>query len=114
MEFGNAHDRINAAFSALQSEMREIRNQDINLMKQLMNINDSIQRLGKRSSPASASRSRRMTRRISRKPGLGKITDEESGFSQKDEIQFMTNVKLWKYSQSDESSSDSGSTSESE
>ena len=92
---------------------REIRGQDITLMKQLMTINDSIQKLSRKAS-SPTSRSRRMTRKVSRRPGLGSIEDEQRGYSRKDEIKLMTNVKLWKYSQSDESSSDSGSNSESE
>jgi hypothetical protein len=76
-------------------------------MKQLLSINDSIQRLSRKKSDKS--RARRMTRKISRKPALTEIADEDHTFSRKDEITLLTNVKLWKYSQSDESSSGSES-----
>lgn len=107
MEFISATDRVNAAFATLQSELREIRTQDISLMKQLLSINDSIQRLSKKK--GDKSRARRMTRKISRKPTLAEIEDEDQTFSKKDEITLLTNIKLWKYSQSDESSSGSES-----
>ncbi|XP_061176350.1 uncharacterized protein LOC133185256 [Saccostrea echinata] len=107
MEFISATDRVNAAFATLQSELREIRTQDISLMKQLLSINDSIQNLSRRRSDKS--RARRMTRKISRKPALAEITDEDQTYSRKDEIKLLTNIKLWKYSQSDESSSGSES-----
>lgn len=76
-------------------------------MKQLLSINDSIQKLSKKK--GDKSRARRMTRKISRKPTLAEITDEEQTFSRRDEITLLTNIKVWKYSQSDESSSGSES-----
>mmetsp|Transcript_29730 Transcript_29730/g.47377 ORF Transcript_29730/g.47377 Transcript_29730/m.47377 type:complete len:113 (-) Transcript_29730:7-345(-) len=107
MEFISATERVNAAFATLQSELKEIRTQDISLMKQLLSINDSIQKLSKKK--GDKSRARRMTRKVSRKPTLAEITDEEQTFSRRDEITLLTNIKVWKYSQSDESSSGSES-----
>ncbi|XP_060069688.1 uncharacterized protein LOC132549748 [Ylistrum balloti] len=43
-------DRINGALATLRSEMLDLRQQDVQLMKQLMCINDNIQTLSKRRS----------------------------------------------------------------
>ncbi|XP_060069609.1 uncharacterized protein LOC132549675 [Ylistrum balloti] len=43
-------DRINNALATLRSEMLDLRQQDIKLMKQLVSINDSIKSLTKRRS----------------------------------------------------------------
>lgn len=99
--------KVEIFFQTILFFQREIRTQDISLMKQLLSINDSIQRLSKKKSDKS--RARRMTRKISRKPTLAEIEDEDQTFSRKDEITLLTNIKLWKYSQSDESSSGSES-----
>ncbi|OWF52478.1 uncharacterized protein LOC110447675 [Mizuhopecten yessoensis] len=45
---GSATDRINGALATLRSEMADLRQQDVMLMKQLININDTIQSLAKR------------------------------------------------------------------
>lgn len=103
----SSEDYSRNIFQTILFFQREIRTQDISLMKQLLSINDSIQRLSKKKSDKS--RARRMTRKISRKPTLAEIEDEDQTFSRKDEITLLTNIKLWKYSQSDESSSGSES-----
>ncbi|XP_033740477.1 uncharacterized protein LOC117327536 [Pecten maximus] len=41
-------DRITSALATLRSEMLDLRQQDVQLMKQLMNINNNIQTLTKR------------------------------------------------------------------
>jgi hypothetical protein len=38
-----ATERMNSAFAVLRTELNEMRSQDIQLMKQLLNINNSIQ-----------------------------------------------------------------------
>ncbi|XP_033740480.1 uncharacterized protein LOC117327539 [Pecten maximus] len=43
-----ATDRINTALATLRSEMADLRQQDVMLMKQLIHINDTIQSLSKR------------------------------------------------------------------
>ncbi|XP_060069696.1 uncharacterized protein LOC132549754 [Ylistrum balloti] len=43
-----ATDRINSALATLRNEMADLRQQDVMLMKQLININDTIQSLAKR------------------------------------------------------------------
>ena len=47
MAMDNATERVNTALAALRTELSEMRNQDVQLMKQLMNINSSIQQLTK-------------------------------------------------------------------
>ncbi|XP_069138464.1 uncharacterized protein [Argopecten irradians] len=44
----NAGDRLNNALATLRSEMADLRQQDVMLMKQLIHINDTIQSLSKR------------------------------------------------------------------
>lgn len=44
----NATERVNTALAALRTELSDMRNQDVQLMKQLMNINNSIQQLTKK------------------------------------------------------------------
>ena len=48
MAHDNATDRVNSALATLRNELSEMRNQDVQLMKQLLNINNSIQQLSKR------------------------------------------------------------------
>ncbi|XP_021349191.1 uncharacterized protein LOC110447668 [Mizuhopecten yessoensis] len=43
-----ATDRINSALATLRSDMLDIRQQDVQLMQQLMSINDNIKTLTKR------------------------------------------------------------------
>ncbi|XP_033740478.1 uncharacterized protein LOC117327537 [Pecten maximus] len=43
-----ASDRINSALATLRSEMLDLRQQDVQLMKQLLSINDNIKTLSKR------------------------------------------------------------------
>lgn len=44
----NATERVNSALAVLRSELGEMRDQDVQLMKQLLNINDSIKELSKK------------------------------------------------------------------
>lgn len=44
----NATERVNSALAVLRSELSEIRDQDVQLMKQLLNINDSIKELSQK------------------------------------------------------------------
>ncbi|XP_069108265.1 uncharacterized protein [Argopecten irradians] len=50
METGNACDRINTALATLRSEMLDLRQQDVQLMNQLMSINNNIKTLAKQRS----------------------------------------------------------------
>ena len=43
-----ATERMNSAFAVLRTELNEMRSQDVQLMKQLLNINNSIQQLTKK------------------------------------------------------------------
>ncbi|OWF52476.1 hypothetical protein KP79_PYT06866 [Mizuhopecten yessoensis] len=55
---GNTTDRINNALAALRSEMFDLRQQDGQLMKQLICINENIKTLSKRPIPARPIRKR--------------------------------------------------------
>lgn len=43
-----ATERMNSAFAVLRTELNEMKSQDVQLMKQLLNINNSIQQLTKK------------------------------------------------------------------
>lgn len=43
-----ATERMNSAFAVLRTELNEMRSQDVQLMKQLLNINNSIEQLTKK------------------------------------------------------------------
>ncbi|XP_063403969.1 uncharacterized protein LOC134687528 isoform X2 [Mytilus trossulus] len=47
MEQNNVDDRITLALNTLRNELLDLRSQDVKLMKQLLNINDTIQTLFK-------------------------------------------------------------------
>ena len=69
----NATQRVNSALAVLRNELDEMRNQDVQLMKQLLNINSSIQQLSKRNT-----HSRRV--RVSnkrRRPMLSQVFSEQ-------------------------------------
>lgn len=53
----NATERVNTALAALRTELSDMRNQDVQLMKQLMNINSSIQQLTKKQKHSKRSKS---------------------------------------------------------
>lgn len=62
MAMDNATERVNTALAALRTELSEIRSQDVQLMKQLMNINSSIQQLTKKQKHSKRSKSTRSQR----------------------------------------------------
>ncbi|XP_063402035.1 uncharacterized protein LOC134686298 [Mytilus trossulus] len=113
----NATERVNTALAALRTELSDMRNQDVQLMKQLMNINNSIQQLTKKQKSSKRSKGSKSQKtnfkEMIRTSTLSKIdedstsssseSDYESDTSSDEEI-FRTNVKLWKYSQSSEDS----------
>jgi len=59
----NATERVNSALAVLRSELSEIRDQDVQLMKQLLNINDSIKELSKKQTNPKRVRISKMGRR---------------------------------------------------
>lgn len=116
MAMDNATERVNTALAALRTELSEMRSQDVQLMKQLMNINSSIQQLTKKQKHSKRSKSTRSQRtnfkEMIRATTLNKISEDvassssESDYesdSSSDEEIFRANVKLWKYSKAGDS-----------
>ncbi|XP_076077881.1 uncharacterized protein LOC143048213 [Mytilus galloprovincialis] len=116
----NATERVTSALAVLRNELSEMRNQDVQLMKQLLNINNSIQQLSKKNKSTKRVRVSHRGRRpllsdAFKTAELTKIDEDVSSSSSDSEGDndecadkglFRTNVKLWKYSQSSDSDSD--------
>ena len=62
MAYENATERVNSALTLLRTELNEMRNQDVQLMRQLMNMNNSIQQLTKHQKQKKRSRSSKTQR----------------------------------------------------
>ena len=112
---------ISSALAVLKNELNEMRNQDVQLMKQLLTISSSIEQLSKRTRSVKkiriSSRGRRPAlKNVFQTQELIKIDEDAFVGSSSDsdgDIDentgkgiFRTNVKLWKYSQNSDSDSD--------
>ncbi|XP_071133638.1 uncharacterized protein [Mytilus edulis] len=104
-----ATDRVSSALAVLRTELNEVRSQDVQLMKQLLNLNSSIQQLTKKQKKSkSSSRNRKATlKELMRSSTMSKINEDsvtsesdDDSCSSSDEDVFKTNVKLWKYAKS--------------
>lgn len=72
-----ATDRVSSALAVLRTELNEVRSQDVQLMKQLLNLNSSIQQLTKKQKKSkSSSRNRKTTlKELMRSSTMSKINE---------------------------------------
>lgn len=72
-----ATDRVSSALAVLRTELNEVRSQDVQLMKQLLNLNSSIQQLTKKQKKSkSSNRNRKATlKELMRSSTMSKINE---------------------------------------
>lgn len=72
-----SEERINNALDRLKKELIEMRNMDVKLMRQLLNINDTIQKMtkGYTMTRTQSCKSRISTKKLSRKPQPKEVTE---------------------------------------
>ncbi|XP_060069615.1 uncharacterized protein LOC132549681 [Ylistrum balloti] len=91
----SATDRINSALATLRSDMLDLRQQDVQLMQQLMSINENIQTLTKRRPYSGRQRKTKYTINGRRKfiNRSESIPEEESSSADSDSDESLTGIE---------------------